>query len=113
VSFEYRRVGENFRMIESGLVPVIILKDPEPQVALEKLRGGYLPAGAAARKLQGYIVPVPPRARNRLLDCGHVQFVEGFGDQFAELLSASLYRAKRVSLTASIVFRNALVSCRK
>jgi CRISPR-associated endonuclease/helicase Cas3 len=46
----------------------------------------------AARRLQTFIVPVPPKARNLLLAKGHVRFVEGFPDQFAELVTLSLYR---------------------
>jgi CRISPR-associated endonuclease/helicase Cas3 len=94
VSLEYRRIGEEFRIIESGLVPVIIPSEPEPRETLGKLRGSLLAAGAAARQLQRYIVPVPPKARNLLLANGHVQFVETgkFGDQFAELLTPALYR---------------------
>jgi CRISPR-associated endonuclease/helicase Cas3 len=91
-SFEYRRIGEQFRMIESGLVPVIIPKDRQPRAALEKLCGGFLSPATAARQLQRYIVPVPPKARDRLFANGHVRFVEGFGDQFAELQTPSLYR---------------------
>jgi len=92
VSFEYRRVGENFRMIESGLVPVIAPTQSEPRDVLQRLRSGFLSACAAARQLQRYIVPVPPKARDRLFACGHVRFVEGFTDQFAELVTPSLYR---------------------
>jgi CRISPR-associated endonuclease/helicase Cas3 len=91
VSFDYRQVAENFRMIESGLLPVIIPVEQRPRDILEKLRGGFLTAGRAAAKLQSYIVQVPPKARNRLLANGHVRFVEGFRDQFAELVSTSLY----------------------
>jgi CRISPR-associated endonuclease/helicase Cas3 len=91
-SFEYRRVGESFRLIQDGLAPVIIAIEPEARDILKLLRGGLLTAGGAARKLQSFIVPVPPKARNLLLDNGHVRFVEGFGDQFAELLALSLYR---------------------
>jgi CRISPR-associated endonuclease/helicase Cas3 len=45
-----------------------------------------------SRDLQSYIVQVPPKARALLLMNGHVRFVEGFGDQFAELMTGSLYR---------------------
>jgi CRISPR-associated endonuclease/helicase Cas3 len=50
-----------------------------------------MPPGLAARKLQNYIVQVPPRDRNRLIENGHAQFVEGFGDQFAVLRTANFY----------------------
>jgi CRISPR-associated endonuclease/helicase Cas3 len=93
-SFEYRRIGESFRLIEDGLVPVIIPIEARPRDVFKLLCGGYLTAGSAARKLQSFIVPVPPKARNLLLASGHVRFVETgkFGDQFAELSTLSLYR---------------------
>lgn len=92
-SFDYRTVAEKFRMIESRLAPVIVAIEPEAKAALDALRGG-LPAGAAARRLQSFIVQVPPKARDLLLRNGHVRFVheEKFGDQFAELLSSGLYK---------------------
>jgi CRISPR-associated endonuclease/helicase Cas3 len=45
----------------------------------------------AARKLQNFVVQVPPRDRRKLLENGHVKFVEGFGDQFAVLVTERLY----------------------
>jgi CRISPR-associated endonuclease/helicase Cas3 len=90
-SFEYRRVAEDFRMIESGMEPVIVAIEKPAQDALAALRGG-LPPAAAARKLQPYIVQVPPRARQKLLDNGHARFVEGGANQFVELTTASFYR---------------------
>lgn len=89
--FDYRRVGQGFRLIQSGLAPVIIAIDEAPRKAVEGLRGGWLTAGAAARALQPYIVQVPPKALQKLLDNGHVKYAEGFGDQFAVLRTESLY----------------------
>lgn len=91
-SFDYRKVAENFRMIESGLAPVIVARDEDACQAIAALRAGKMPPGAASRCLQSYIVQVPPKARALLLANGHVRFVEGFGDQFAELMTGSLYR---------------------
>jgi CRISPR-associated endonuclease/helicase Cas3 len=91
-SFNYREVAENFRMIESGLVPVIIARDKTAREALDDLAAGRVSPGGASRRLQSYIVQVPRRARALLLANGHVRFVEGFGDQFAELVTGSLYR---------------------
>jgi CRISPR-associated endonuclease/helicase Cas3 len=34
---------------------------------------------------------VPPRDRSKLIENGHVQFVDDFGDQFAELMTTGLY----------------------
>jgi len=88
--FEYARVGRDFRMIESGLMPVIIVRDAPAQESLSALRGGK-PPGAVARALQPYIVQIPPKARDLLARNGHVAFVEEFGDQFAVLQSEGLY----------------------
>ncbi len=90
-SFEYRRVAEDFRMIESGMEPVIVAIEKPAQDALAALRGG-LPPAAAARRLQPYIVQVPPRARQQLLDNGHARLVEGSADQFVVLATYSFYR---------------------
>jgi CRISPR-associated endonuclease/helicase Cas3 len=88
--FAYRSVGECFRLIESGMESVIVATDEEPQAILNALRAG-MPPGLAARKLQNFIVQVPPRDRSRLIENGHAQFVEGFGDQFAVLRTANFY----------------------
>ncbi len=88
--FAYRTVAENFRLIESGMEPVIVAIDDEPKTILLALRAG-MPPGVVARKLQNYVVQVPPRDRSKLIDNKHVRYVEGFGDQFAVLMTASLY----------------------
>ncbi len=88
--FAYRSVAEQFRLIESGMEPVIVAIDEEPQAVLRALRGG-IPPGLAARKLQNYIVQVPPKDRRKLIENGHVRFVEEFGDQFAVLWTANFY----------------------
>jgi CRISPR-associated endonuclease/helicase Cas3 len=84
-------VAANFRLIQDGLAPVIVPRNANARKALVCLRDG-LPAGDAARRLQAFVVQVPPRARNLLCDTGHVRFVDWFGDQFAELVTDSLYR---------------------
>ncbi|MFG1431402.1 CRISPR-associated helicase Cas3' [Xanthobacter sp. V2C-8] len=89
--FAYRTVGENFRLIEDGMAPVIIARAAEVQQVLDALRAGAMPAGAAARRLQGHVVGVPPRDRDTLIRNSHVAYVEGFADQFAVLRTDSLY----------------------
>jgi CRISPR-associated endonuclease/helicase Cas3 len=91
--FFYRSVAEKFRMIESGMVPVIIPGDDIARSAIKKLGIDKIPSGAIARDLQTYIVQVPPKARARLIACEHVKFVEeqARGDQFAVLITESLY----------------------
>ena len=91
--FSYRAVAEKFRMIESGMVPVIIPGDDKAREAIGKLSIPQIPSGAIARDLQTYIVQVPPRARDRLIDCGRVSFAAPKLrlDQFAVLVDPQLY----------------------
>ncbi|MDO1581113.1 CRISPR-associated helicase Cas3' [Rhizobium oryzicola] len=91
--FAYRKVGEDFRMIESGLAPVIIAIEDDAKEWVEKLYLEQLPTGLLARKLQPFTVQVPPKAWERLRACGHVSFVAPHlrGDQFAVLQKNSLY----------------------
>jgi CRISPR-associated endonuclease/helicase Cas3 len=93
-SFAYRSVAEKFRMIESGMEPVIVAREEEARGALEKLRFEGTSPGGVARDLQNYIVQVPPRARLKLIATGHVRFENErlFGDQFAVLRTDSLYK---------------------
>ncbi|ALA16553.1 MULTISPECIES: CRISPR-associated helicase/endonuclease Cas3 [unclassified Chelatococcus] len=92
--FAYRCVAEKFRMIESGMEPVIVANTPEAWSIVERLGSAAIPSGALARELQPYIVQVPPKARALLLANGHVVFraAEQRGDQFAVLMTGSLYR---------------------
>jgi len=91
-SFAFRTVAEEFRLIKSGLCPIIIAKDRTARQALDGLAHGTRPGGIA-RKLQPFIVQVPPRARTLMLANGHVKFIEEarFGDQFAVLVNDTLY----------------------
>ena len=82
-------------MIESGLAPVIVARETEPREAsseaLAALRAGAS-AGAVARRVQPFIVQVPPKARDLLLTNGHARFVDGDAGEFVELVTESLYR---------------------
>jgi CRISPR-associated endonuclease/helicase Cas3 len=94
--FDYRRISEVFRMIESGLAPVIVARETEPREAkareaLASLRAGAS-AGAVARRVQPFIVQIPAKARDLLLTNGHARTVDGDGGEFVELVTESLYR---------------------
>jgi CRISPR-associated endonuclease/helicase Cas3 len=93
-NFSYRTIAEKFRMIESGMVPVIVLRDETASDAAVRLSIDAIPSSAIARDFQRYIVQVPPRARARLIECGHVIFLEKRlrGDQFAVLMTKGLYQ---------------------
>lgn len=92
-SFSFREVGETFRLIHSGLESVIIARDEVARKSVRDLAYSERPGGVA-RRLQPYIVQVFPRFRDQLVDNYHVTFEarERFGDQFAVLLTKSLYR---------------------
>ena len=94
--FAFRSVAEDFRMIESGMAPVIVPFDATARKALEDLKNPRIPSGALARALQGYVVQVPPRARESLVRNGRVTFAApGLRvDQFAELTDMRLYNAE-------------------
>jgi CRISPR-associated endonuclease/helicase Cas3 len=91
LDFPYRAVGENFRLIESGMEPVIIPVEDEPLDIVEGLRAGTIGAGAAARALQRFIVQAPPTWRRKLIENGHAEYIAGYGEQFVELREKSLY----------------------
>ncbi|MBA5778034.1 CRISPR-associated endonuclease Cas3'' [Stappia sp. F7233] len=93
-SFFYRIAAEKYRMIESGLAPVVVARDKAARGVLGRLRSGDISAGQLARKLQPFIVQVPPAARALLIAAGHVRFErpDVYRDQFAVLLNESLYR---------------------
>ncbi|MBZ0163573.1 MAG: CRISPR-associated endonuclease Cas3'' [Notoacmeibacter sp.] len=92
--FAYRTVAEEFRLIESGMAPVIVPGDKRARAAVQKLGLENIPSGAIARTLQPYTVQVPPKARMRLVANGHVAFAEEKlrADQFAVLRTESLYK---------------------
>jgi CRISPR-associated endonuclease/helicase Cas3 len=92
-NLSYRSVAEKFRMIESGMVPVIVANDATAQAALQDLSRPWISSGAIARRFQPYLVQVPPRARARLIAYGHATFMEKSlrREQFAVLQTESLY----------------------
>jgi len=94
LDFPYRSVAEGFRLIESGMEPVIIPVEDEPRAIIARLRAGNISTGQAARKLQTFLVQVPPAWRRKLIDNGHAEFIPGYGDQFVELKSPKLYSSE-------------------
>jgi CRISPR-associated endonuclease/helicase Cas3 len=88
--FSYQTVGEAFRLIESGMEPIIIAADETAKKAVDGLKHGWLKPGAAARKLQTYTVQVPPKARKLMIELGRVRFVDK-AQQFAVLDDEKLY----------------------
>ncbi|MCA0423916.1 MAG: CRISPR-associated endonuclease Cas3'', partial [Proteobacteria bacterium] len=93
VSLAYRSVAGAFRMVEEGMEPVIVARDPEAKALVDKLGIPDIPSGALARGLQSYIVQVTPRDRAALIEAGHVRFAETAlrAEQFAVLQSPAHY----------------------
>ncbi len=89
----FRTVAERFRLVESGLEPVIVPADEGARAAVRGLFAEAFSSGALARRLQPYTVPVPPKARGRLIEAGHVAFAAPRlrRDQFAVLATPGLY----------------------
>lgn len=93
--FAFRSVAADFRMIDSTMVPVIVASDDASRKAVDDLGIAGLSSGSLARRLQNYVVQVPPNARDLLLRNGHAAFVRPDlrGDQFAVLRTQSFYRS--------------------
>ncbi len=91
--FAFRTVAERFRLIEEGMAPVIVRRDPRSRDAVADLSNPAKPIGGIARTLQPYVVQVPPRVRDELISSGQVRyFASGrVGDQFAVLQACDLY----------------------
>ncbi|HXP96518.1 MAG TPA: CRISPR-associated helicase Cas3' [Telmatospirillum sp.] len=90
----YRTAAQKFRMIESGLVPVIIAADDKVRAVLNRLNSKDASPGKAARELQSFIVQVPPRDVAALKANGRVAFFRPdlWEEQFAVLMDPSLYQ---------------------
>ncbi len=73
--FAFRSVAERFRMIESGMVPVIIPRDDAAVKAVAQLAVANISSGQIARALQTHLVTVPPKARDRMRACGKGEFI--------------------------------------
>ena len=92
--FNYKTVAQDFQMIESGLLPVIINDNDGAQAILDRLNSEDASPGKAARDLQPYIVQIPPKSLNSLRANGRVKFFRPdlWGDQFEVLDDPSLYQ---------------------
>jgi CRISPR-associated endonuclease/helicase Cas3 len=90
--FAFRSIAENFRMIESTMVPVVIPLCAAREL-VRQLGVAEISSGRLARDLQQHVVLVPPKARQRLLDHGkaHFERPDLRGDQFAVLDDLDLY----------------------
>jgi len=90
-SLPFETIARHFRVIESGMQPVLIPFDDAARALINSLPGA--PVGLTARRLQSYLVQVPPKAMDALRNCEAIRPVapERFGDQFMALARPELY----------------------
>jgi CRISPR-associated endonuclease/helicase Cas3 len=90
--FPYASIAADFLMIDDMMLPVIVPFDNQAREYLRALEFVETP-GALARKLQPYVVPIPPNARKKLIAAAAAAAVREveFGDQFIRLLNEDLY----------------------
>jgi len=90
--FPYESIASDFLMIDDFMLPVIIPFDAHAREYLQALEYVESP-GAIARKLQPYVVPIPPNARTKLIAAGAAAPIResDFGDQFVCLFNEHLY----------------------
>jgi CRISPR-associated endonuclease/helicase Cas3 len=88
LSFPFREVSEDFRLIENEMESLIIPYNEQARNLIRELRHTDFPA-AAARKLQRYTVQVYRSTLAGLCAAGVVEIIE---DRFQVLMNESLYR---------------------
>jgi len=86
--FPFRVVAEKFKIIEDGMVPIIIPWNGDAERIVEELRYSAFPA-AAARKAQRFTIQVYPQILYDLLNAGSV---ERLHEQYNVLINRDLYR---------------------
>ncbi|RQJ16314.1 CRISPR-associated helicase/endonuclease Cas3 [Pseudomonas aeruginosa] len=88
----YETLATKFRMIDSLQLPVIVPFDDEARAALRELEFAE-GCAAIARRLQPYLVQMPRKGYQALLDAGAIQAAAGarYGEQFMTLVNPDLY----------------------
>ncbi len=88
----YRSAAERFRLIEKGMAPVVVRRDRQSADAVAALAHADK-IGGLARRLQPYLVQIPPKARDELVRHGQVRYAAAasLGEQFAVLEDEALY----------------------
>lgn len=89
MTFPFRSIAEAFRLIDDVMAPVIIPYDEDAKSLLAAVRGADRPLSVHLRRLQQYVVGIPPKARDGWLLRGALTPVHpALGDEllmFADL----------------------------
>lgn len=88
LDFPFERIARAFRLIDDAMDPVIVPFDETARAAIAALTHATVPPSGVQRRLQQYVVSVPPAARAALLARGAVQAIrpEAYGDRFMVLI---------------------------
>ncbi|MEQ6885433.1 CRISPR-associated endonuclease Cas3'' [Salicola sp. Rm-C-2C1-2] len=91
-SLPFEWISEQFQMIESTMIPVIIPYDDGARKAIKDLEYAER-VGRISRNLQPYLVQIPEQAYKALKSAGAVQSIrpKEFGEQFLLLVNEDLY----------------------
>lgn len=91
-SLPFEWISEQFQMIESTMIPVIIPYDDGARKAIRDLEYAER-VGGISRNLQPYLVQIPEQAYKALRNAGAIQPIrpEEFGEQFLVLINEDLY----------------------
>lgn len=98
LDFPFEEIANDFRLIESPMVPIIVpwagygQGDALASSLIERLQWIERP-GWVARKLQPFVVQIPQKARAELLNVGAVEAIREaeFGHQFVVLRNMEIY----------------------
>jgi CRISPR-associated endonuclease/helicase Cas3 len=90
LSFPFRQIAEDFRFIESPMLPVIVPWSRAGQRFVAELRKAYVPPPYADRRAQRYAVQIP---RRWFYDLEAHGVIEWMHDRFAVLTNGDLYDA--------------------
>lgn len=75
LNFPFRSIAQDFQFIRDGMEPVIIPWDEIAEESVRELRHSQVPPTGIDRRLQRYVVTVPPRVRDQLpLEILHDRF---------------------------------------
>lgn len=94
--FAFRTIAEDYRMIDTAMVAVIIPGDEIALREINRLGVEEISSGSLARALQNYMVQIPTKAREALRANGKGDFAAPHlrGEQFFVLKETSLYRSE-------------------
>ena len=101
-------IARKFKMIDDYTVPILIPRGGKAREEIRALRFADK-VGGIARRLQRYLVNIPPRTRAELVNRGAGEVIQPdkFGEQFVVLTDVDLYREDVGLDTADFAFMDA------